>query len=124
MQLDPEACYRAMTSRDRRFDGRFVIGVRTTGVYCRPGCPAPMPKRDSVSFYACSAAAEQAGLRPCLRCRPDATPGSPAWLGTPATVARALRLIDGGALDAADVESLAARLGVGARHLRRLFDRH
>jgi AraC family transcriptional regulator of adaptative response / DNA-3-methyladenine glycosylase II len=113
--------YRAVASRDRRFEGQFVVAVRTTGVYCRPGCPAPIPRRRNVRFFAFAAAAEEAGFRPCLRCRPDASPGSPAWLGTSATVRRALALIDGGALDDGSVDELSHRLGVGARHLRRLF---
>jgi AraC family transcriptional regulator of adaptative response / DNA-3-methyladenine glycosylase II len=124
MALDTDRMYRAMVSRDRRFEGHFVIGVRTTGIYCRPGCPARMPRRENVRFYPCTAAAQAAGLRPCLRCRPDAAPGTPAALGTPATVTRALRLIAQGALDEAGVDPLAERLGVTARHLRRLFDRH
>ncbi|MFT3776215.1 MAG: Ada metal-binding domain-containing protein [Minicystis sp.] len=122
--LDLDACYRAMESRDRRFEGHFIIGVRTTGIYCRPGCPARIPKRENTTFYACAAAAEAAGLRACRRCRPDASPASPAAAGTPATVARALRLIDEGGLDEGGVDALAARLGMGARHLRRLFDQH
>ena len=122
--LDDDVCYRAMESRDRRFEGAFVIGVRTTGIYCRPGCPARMPLRGNVRFYAEPAAAQAAGLRPCLRCRPDASPGTPAWIGTPATVTRALRLIDQGALVSDSVGALADRLGVGERHLRRLFDAH
>ena len=113
-----------MESRDRRFEGRFIIGVTTTGIYCRPGCPARIPKRPNVQFFACAAAAEGAGLRACRRCRPDASPSSPAAIGTPATVTRALRLIDEGGLDGGGVEALAARLGMGARHLRRLFDQH
>ena len=126
MELDPETCWRAHRSRDPRFDGRFFTAVTSTGVYCRPVCPAPTPRRANVRFYACAAAAEAAGFRPCLRCRPETAPGTPAWQGTPATVARALRLIEQGALDAegAGLESLAARLGVGGRHLRRLFERH
>jgi len=121
--LDAETCYRALESRDRRFDGRFVTAVRTTGVYCRPGCPAPLPKRQNVSFLACAAAAEEAGYRPCARCRPETSPGTPVWSGTSAVVSRALRLLqesdgDGG------VEALAARVGVGPRHLRRLFAEH
>ena len=119
--LDDDICYRAFTSRDRRFDGRFVTAVLTTGIYCRPGCPARRPARRNVRFFACPAAAESAGFRPCLRCRPEAAPGSPAWSGTSATVARALRLIDEGALDESGVEGLAARLGVTGRWLRRLF---
>jgi AraC family transcriptional regulator, regulatory protein of adaptative response / DNA-3-methyladenine glycosylase II len=119
--LDDDICYRAFTSRDRRFDGRFVTAVLTTGIYCRPGCPARRPARRNVRFFACPAAAESAGFRPCLRCRPEAAPGSPASAGTSATVARALRLIDEGALDESGVEGLAARLGVTGRWLRRLF---
>jgi len=119
--LDDDICYRAFTSRDRRFDGRFVTAVLTTGIYCRPGCPARRPARRNVRFFACPAAAETAGFRPCLRCRPEAAPGSPAWSGTSATVARALRLIDEGALDESGVEGLAARLGVTGRWLRELF---
>jgi AraC family transcriptional regulator of adaptative response / DNA-3-methyladenine glycosylase II len=124
MALDTDRMYRAMVSRDRRFEGHFVIGVRTTGIYCRPGCPARTPRRENVRFYPCTAAAQADGLRPCLRCRPDAAPGTPAALGTPATVTRALRLIAQGALDDEGVDPLAERLGVTARHLRRLFDRH
>jgi AraC family transcriptional regulator, regulatory protein of adaptative response / DNA-3-methyladenine glycosylase II len=116
-----EALYRAVESRDRRFEGRFVLGVSTTGIYCRPGCPAPMPKRPNMRFFACAAAAEEAGFRACLRCRPETSPGTPAWIGTGATVARALRLIGEGGLDDAGVEALASRLGIGERHLRRLF---
>jgi AraC family transcriptional regulator of adaptative response / DNA-3-methyladenine glycosylase II len=122
--LEPEVCYRAMESRDRRFEGHFIIGVRTTRIYCRPGCPARIPRRSNVTFYPSAAAAERAGLRACRRCRPDASPASPAAAGTPATVTRALRLIDEGGLDGGSVEALAARLGMGARHLRRLFDQH
>ncbi|HET7226552.1 MAG TPA: AlkA N-terminal domain-containing protein [Candidatus Eisenbacteria bacterium] len=122
MELDPHTCWRAFAARDRRFDGRFVTGVLTTGIYCRPACPAPRPRPRNVRFFACAAAAEEAGFRPCLRCRPEAAPGTPAWLGTSATVSRALRLIGDGHLDAHGVDDLAARLGVGARHLRRLFD--
>lgn len=124
MALDSDLMYRAMVSRDRRFEGHFVVGVRTTGVYCRPGCPARTPRRENVRFYPSTAAAQADGLRPCLRCRPDAAPGTPAALGTPATVSRALRLIAQGALDDAGVDPLAERLGVTARHLRRLFVRH
>jgi len=122
--LDPDACYRALRARDARFDGRFFTGVVTTGVYCRPVCAAKTPRRENVRFFACAAAAEAAGFRPCLRCRPDASPGTPAWTGTSATVARALRLIEAGALDQNGVDELAARLGVTARHLRRLFVEH
>ncbi len=124
MTLDAKSCYRAVQGRDARFDGRFFTAVRTTGIYCRPICPARTPLRRHVQFYACAAAAEQAGFRPCRRCRPDAAPGSPSWMGTSATVARAVRLIGAGALDEEGVDSLAARLGVGERHLRRLFEQH
>src|SRR5271169_253557 len=124
MNLNRSGCYRAMRSRDRRFDGRFFVGVRTTGIYCRPVCPAPTPKFENIEFYPCAAAAEEAGFRPCKRCRPETAPGTPAWVGSPAVVARALRLIRAGALDQAAVGDLAARLGVGARQLRRLFEAH
>jgi AraC family transcriptional regulator of adaptative response / DNA-3-methyladenine glycosylase II len=123
LEGDGERLYHAVVARDRRFEGRFVVAVRTTGVYCRPGCPAPIPARKNVRFFACAAAAEEAGFRACLRCRPDASPGSPAWNGASATVARGLGLIAGGAVDEGGVDGLAAKLGVGARHLRRLFAR-
>jgi AraC family transcriptional regulator of adaptative response / DNA-3-methyladenine glycosylase II len=122
--LDAESCYRAIETKDARFDGQFFTGVRTTGIYCRPVCPARAPKRESCNFYPSSAAAQEAGFRPCLRCRPEVSPGLPAWIGTSATVTRALRLIDSGALDDNSVEDLAAKLGVGDRHLRRLFLDH
>jgi AraC family transcriptional regulator of adaptative response / DNA-3-methyladenine glycosylase II len=124
MELDRAACDRALRSRDPRFDGRFFIGVTTTGVYCRPTCPAPPAKNENVRYFPSAAAAAAAGLRPCLRCRPEASPGTPAWLGTSAIVSRGLRLIDEGAVDARGVEGLAERLGVTARHLRRLFLQH
>jgi AraC family transcriptional regulator, regulatory protein of adaptative response / DNA-3-methyladenine glycosylase II len=121
MDLDRDICYRALQARDARFDGRFFTGVTSTGVYCRPVCPARTPRVENCTFFACAAAAESAGFRPCLRCRPETSPGTPAWQGTSATVTRALRLIESGALDDGGVDDLAARLGVGARHLRRLF---
>ncbi|HLW74074.1 MAG TPA: AlkA N-terminal domain-containing protein [Gammaproteobacteria bacterium] len=121
---DFEACNRARLARDPRFDGRFFIGVKTTGIYCRPICPAPRCKRWNVKYYPSAAAAAEAGYRPCLRCRPEAAPGTPAWLGTSATVRRGLRLIQEGALDNGSVEQLAERLGIGPRHLHRLFIRH
>jgi AraC family transcriptional regulator of adaptative response / DNA-3-methyladenine glycosylase II len=124
MWIDPERCLRALRSRDARFDGRFFVAVRTTGIYCRPICPARNARPENITWFACAAAAEEAGYRPCRRCRPETAPGSPAWEGTSATVARALRLIADGALDAAGVDTLASRLGVGDRHLRRLFTRH
>ena len=124
MELDVDLCWRAVTSRDRRFEGRFVLAVTTTGIYCRPGCPARLPRRRNTRFFACPAAAEEAGFRPCRRCRPDSSPGSPAWAGSSATVSRGVRAILEGGLDERPVDDLAARLGVGARHLRRLFADH
>jgi AraC family transcriptional regulator of adaptative response / DNA-3-methyladenine glycosylase II len=122
--LDADACYRALLARDARFDGRFFTGVVTTGVYCRPVCPARTPKRENVRFFALAAAAEDAGFRPCKRCRPETAAGSLAWLGSSRTVSRALDRIADGALDGDGVDALAARLGVGARQLRRLFAAH
>ncbi|MGH2559327.1 MAG: AlkA N-terminal domain-containing protein [Thermomicrobiales bacterium] len=124
MELDPDACYRIFAARDARFDGRVFIGVHTTGIYCRPICPARTPKRENVSFYFSAAAAQAAGFRPCLRCRPELSPDHAAWHGPSTTVTRALALIEAGALDDGDVESLAARLGVCGRQLRRLFTQH
>lgn len=115
---------RARRSRDARFDGRFFVGVRTTGIYCRPICPAVPPKSENVTFYPSAAAASEAGYRPCLRCRPECAPGTPAWNGTSTTVRRGLKLIAGGALDEGSTEELAERLGVTGRHLRRLFRKH
>jgi len=122
--LDQEACYRAVLTRDARFDGRFFGCVKTTGIYCRPVCPARTPKRENMFFVVSAAAAEEAGFRACLRCRPETAPDMGAWRGTSNTVSRALALIEAGALDDGDVDGLAARLGVGERHLRRLFRRH
>jgi AraC family transcriptional regulator of adaptative response / DNA-3-methyladenine glycosylase II len=124
MKLDHDACYRVFLARDRRYDGRLFIGVRTTGIYCRPICPAPSPKQINVSFYTSAAAAQEAGFRPCLRCRPEVSPDFAAWRGSSSTVVRALRLIEGGALDQMTAEGFASRLGVGARQLRRLFVEH
>lgn len=124
LDLDRAALDRARASRDARFDGRFFIAVLSTGIYCRPICPAPSCKSHNVRYYATAAAAAEAGFRPCLRCRPEAAPASPAWCGASAVVRRALRLIDEGALDGDSVEGLASRLGIGPRHLRRLFVRH
>jgi AraC family transcriptional regulator of adaptative response / DNA-3-methyladenine glycosylase II len=122
--LDRDACYRALRARDARFDGRFYTAVRTTGIFCRPICPARTPKLENCIFLPSAAAAHQMGFRPCLRCRPEVAPGVAVWRGSASTVARALHLIAEGAMDDAGVEALAARLGVGARHLRRLFDQH
>lgn len=124
MLIDAATCSRARFTRDPRFDGRFFIGVLTTRIYCRPICPARPPKEENVRYFATAAAAAEAGLRPCLRCRPEAAPGTPAWSGTSATVSRALRLISESALEDGGVENLASRLGIGARHLRRLFLHH
>jgi AraC family transcriptional regulator of adaptative response / DNA-3-methyladenine glycosylase II len=124
MHVDPDLCYQALRTRDRRFDGRFFTAVTTTGIYCRPVCPARTPKRANVRFYACAAAAEEAGFRPCRRCRPETAPGTPAWEGTSATVSRALRLISQGIFDESGIEQLAERVGVGGRQLRRLFMEH
>ncbi len=124
MELDPHTCYRALRTRDARFDGRFFTAVRSTGIYCRPICPALTPKRENCTFLPSAAAAQEQGYRPCLRCRPESSPGTPTWLGTSAAVSRGVRLIAAGALDLGNVEDLAARLGMGPRHLRRLFFQH
>jgi AraC family transcriptional regulator of adaptative response / DNA-3-methyladenine glycosylase II len=120
-ELDADVCYRALASRDARFDGRFFTGVATTGIYCRPVCPARTPQARNCRFFPSAAAAAAAGFRPCRRCRPEAAPGSAAWAGTSAVVERALRLVDEGALDDGGVDALAARVGLGERQLRRLF---
>jgi len=124
MELDWQVCSRARLSRDARFDGKFFIGVLTSKVYCRSICPAPTAKEKNVRYFPSAAAAAEAGFRPCLRCRPECSPGTPAWLGTPSTVSRALRLIAESGLADGGVEVLAQRLGVGSRHLRRLFLQH
>ena len=124
MELDWQVCSRARLTRDARFDGKFFIGVFTSGVYCRSICPAPAAKEKNVRYFPTAAAAAAAGFRPCLRCRPECSPGTPAWLGTPNTVSRALRIISESGLDDGGVEALAERLGVGPRHLRRLFLQH
>jgi AraC family transcriptional regulator, regulatory protein of adaptative response / methylated-DNA-[protein]-cysteine methyltransferase len=125
--LDHAECERARVARDPAYDGRFFTGVRTTGVYCRPVCPVRPAHPRNVCFFPSAAAAEAAGFRPCLRCRPETAPFCPAWRGSRAIVERAARLIpEEGALngEGASIESLAARVGVGARHLSRLFARH
>src|SRR5690348_9652364 len=124
IDLDHDACYRAVAQRDPRFDGRFFTGVKTTGIYCRPICPARTPRSENVTFFPTAAAAQAAGFRPCLRCRPETAPDLGAWRGTSNTVSRALGLIELGALDETDVDGLALRLGVGGRQLRRLFRQH
>lgn len=121
MDLDTTACFQAFASRDARLDGRLFGAVVTTGVYCRPVCPARTPRPENFRFYDSAAAAQHAGYRPCLRCRPETAPELGSWNGTANTVARAIALIDLGALDRGDLRDLADRLGVGDRHLRRLF---
>src|SRR6195952_2536745 len=121
---DREICYRALQSRDPRFDGLLFVGVTSTGIYCRPVCPARTAKFENCRFFGSAAAAQEAGFRPCLRCRPETAPDLAAWRGTSNTVSRGLSLIELGALDEGDVEALADRLGVGERHLRRLFREH
>jgi AraC family transcriptional regulator of adaptative response / DNA-3-methyladenine glycosylase II len=118
---DFEHCYRAVQSRDPRFDGWFFTAVSTTGIYCRPSCPARTPAREHVRFYQSAAAAQQAGYRACLRCRPDAVPGSPEWNVRADVIARAMRCIADGVVDREGVAGLAARLGYGARHLHRML---
>jgi AraC family transcriptional regulator of adaptative response / DNA-3-methyladenine glycosylase II len=122
--LDWHVCSRARLSRDPRFDGKFFIGVVGSGVYCRSICPAPTANEKNVRYFPTAAAAAEAGFRPCLRCRPECSPGTPAWSGTSTTVSRALRLIGESGLEDGGVEVLAEKLGVGSRHLRRLFLRH
>jgi AraC family transcriptional regulator of adaptative response/methylated-DNA-[protein]-cysteine methyltransferase len=122
--LDWAVCDRARLARDRAFDGVFFSGVRSTRIYCRPVCPVHPARSKNVTFYPTAAAAERAGFRPCLRCRPEAAPGSPAWAGTATTVARAMRMIDEGYLDRCSVAELATALGIGPRHLLRLFLHH
>jgi AraC family transcriptional regulator of adaptative response / DNA-3-methyladenine glycosylase II len=124
MNLDWQICSRARVTRDARFDGKFFIAVLSTGIYCRPICPVRTVKESSVRYYPSAAAAAEAGFRPCLRCRPESCPGTPAWLGTSNTVSRALRLIGESGLEDGGVEVLAEHLGIGSRHLRRLFLRH
>ena len=123
--LDSKTCDRARIARDPRFDGRFFTGVLTTRIYCRPTCPVKPAKSRNVVFFPTAAAAEGAGFRPCLRCRPETAPGTPAWNGAAATVTRALRLIERGFLDdGKTVADLADTLGMTSRHVRRLFMRY
>jgi AraC family transcriptional regulator of adaptative response / DNA-3-methyladenine glycosylase II len=122
--LDRATCDRARLARDPAFDGAFFTGVRTTRIYCRPVCPVRPARTENVVYFPTAAAAERAGFRPCLRCRPETAPGSPAWHGTRTTVGRAMRLIEDGFLDGASVPELADKLGIGPRHLLRLFIRH
>lgn len=122
--LNPDDYEDARQARDPRFDGRFFVGVLTTGIYCRPVCPVRVPKKENVQLYRSAAAAAAAGFRPCLRCRPESSPGTPAWSGASWKVSRALQLIDQGILDDGSVEELAAQLNIGARQLSRLFQEH
>lgn len=121
MELDVDVCYRAVSSRDRRFDGVFYTAVRTTGIYCRPSCPARTPARANVSFHPSAAAAQAAGYRACKRCLPDATPGSPEWDVVATAAGRAMRLIADGVVDREGVDGLARRVGYTPRHLSRLL---
>ena len=126
MDMDFQACYRALRTRDARFDGRLFVAVVSTGIYCRPICPARTAKPENCRFFASATAAQSAGFRPCLRCRPETSPRLAAWHGASITVRRALALIEAGSLDGdgACVEALAGRLGIGERQLRRLFRHH
>src|SRR6476620_8917379 len=118
MPLSPDTCWRALETRDPRFDGTFYVGVVTTGIYCRPSCPA-RPHPENVTFYRTAAAAQLAGLRACKRCRPDAVPGSPEWNTRADVVGRAMRLIAEGVVDREGVPGLARRLAISVRHLHR-----
>ena len=122
MTLDHQACYRALATHDARFDGRFFVGVRSTGVYCRPVCTVRAPRPENCRFYPSAAAAEAAGFRPCLRCRPELAPGFAAIDASARIVQAAIGLIEDGFLEARGIEDLAARIGVGSRHLRRVFE--
>lgn len=124
LTLDFDECDAARKRSDVRYDGVFFVAVKTTKIYCRPVCRVRSPLRKNVEFYPSASACEERGYRPCLRCRPETAPFSPAWNGTKSTVARAMRLIDKGALDEMTVGALAEKLGVGERHLARLFEKH
>jgi AraC family transcriptional regulator of adaptative response / DNA-3-methyladenine glycosylase II len=121
MAEDHDRCYRAVQSRDARFDGVFYTGVRTTGIYCRPSCPARTPHRHNVEFFPSAAAAQEAGFRACRRCRPDTTPGSPEWNVRADAVGRAMRLIGDGVVERDGVDGLASRLGFSTRHVNRML---
>jgi AraC family transcriptional regulator of adaptative response / DNA-3-methyladenine glycosylase II len=122
VHADVDRCYRAVQARDARFDGWFVTAVRTTGIYCRPSCPARTPRPGNVAFYPTAAAAQSAGFRACKRCRPDASPGSPEWNVRHDLVGRAMRLIADGVVDREGVGGLAGRLGYSTRQLERLLN--
>jgi len=119
--LDFAAQYEAFRRRDPRWDGVVFVAVKTTGIYCRPVCPVRTPLARNITFYPSAASAQRAGFRPCLRCRPETAPFCPAWKGTRTTVERAMTLIESGALDRGSIAQLAHKLGVGPRHLSRLF---
>ncbi len=121
MPLDEDRCYRAVAARDARFDGHFITAVRTTGIYCRPSCPATTPKRGNVEFLPTAGAAQQRGYRACRRCLPDAVPGSPEWNVRADLAARAMRLIDDGVVERSGVPGLATSLGYSQRHLNRVL---
>lgn len=122
--LNPDDYEQARQARDPHFDGRVFVGVVTTGIYCRPICPVRVPKKENVRLYSTAAGAAEAGFRPCLRCRPESSPGTPAWMGSSHTVSRALQLIARGAMHNGSVSALAGNLGIGARQLSRLFQQH
>lgn len=124
MDMNFDRCYDAVKNRNADYDGLFFTGVSSTGIFCRPICPAVTPKPENCDFYPSAAAAIEAGFRPCLRCRPESAPNSPAWNGVKTTVKRALDLIDQGVLDHSAVTDLADRLGVTDRYLRELFIKH
>lgn len=124
LQLDRQVCSRARLARDARFEGKFYIAVLSTGVYCRPICSARASKEENIRYFPTAAACAEAGFRPCLRCGAECSPGTPAWFGTSNTVSRALRLIGESGLEDGGIEGLAGHLGVGPRHLRRLFLKH
>ncbi|MCP4021345.1 MAG: DNA-3-methyladenine glycosylase 2 family protein [Desulfobacteraceae bacterium] len=124
MENSRHTLIKAMQSKDPAFDGRFFIGVKTTGIYCRPVCPARTPKPENVDFYKSASAAAHAGFRPCLRCRPECTPGNAAWMGTSSSVSRALKLITSTIHQDLSIKDLSLQLGMSDRHLRRLFSQH
>ncbi|MEX2130583.1 MAG: DNA-3-methyladenine glycosylase 2 family protein [Pseudohongiellaceae bacterium] len=124
MLLNNDKYEHARQTRDPRFDGRFFVGVLTTGIYCRPVCPVRVPKKENVQLYPTAAAAAEAGFRPCLRCRPETSPGTPAWQGSSWKVSRALQLIERGLVDDGSIDELAEQLDIGARQLSRLFKQH
>lgn len=121
---DIETYRQARLSRDARFDGKFYVAVKTTGIYCRPICPAVTPKEENIEYFHHGHHAAKAGYRPCLRCHPDSAPGSPLWNGTSTTLIRAKRLIDDGALEYGSLQNLSERLGISDRYCRQLFEKH